>query len=112
MNPHINISLKNRSMNRSMVLTDGFTSFGRFLKNDICLGDPSISRDHGAFRYQFQVLSIEDYGSRNGTFVNGLRVRRKVLYTGDRVQIGPFEVLIESGSALTVPVFEQPGTGL
>ena len=104
MNPHINISLHEQALNRSIALDDGFTTFGRYLNSDICLEDPSISRDHGAFRYQFKVLSIEDHGSRNGTFVNGLRVKRKVLYTGDRVKIGPFEVLIEAGSEFTVPM--------
>jgi pSer/pThr/pTyr-binding forkhead associated (FHA) protein len=44
---------------------------------------------------------IEDHNSTNGIFVNGLKVKRQVLYTGDRVKVGPVEIYIQKGSTPT-----------
>lgn len=83
---------------QSCNLEHGFTRFGRGASNAICLDDPGVSRDHGTFYYRAGVLCIEDHSSKNGIFVNGMRVRRKVLYTGDFVLIGCFKAFIKHGS--------------
>jgi diguanylate cyclase (GGDEF)-like protein len=47
----------------------------------------SISRKHARLRYQGPVVTIEDLGSTNGTYVNGQPVHgRAALTTGDRFQ--------------------------
>jgi len=42
---------------------------------------------------------VEDHDSTNGIFVNGVRVKRQVLYAGDCVTAGPIEIYIQKGSA-------------
>ncbi|HYN20245.1 MAG TPA: GGDEF domain-containing protein [Thermoanaerobaculia bacterium] len=47
----------------------------------------SISRKHARLRYTGSVVTIEDLGSTNGTYVNGQAIHGKtVLRTGDRFQ--------------------------
>lgn len=98
--PEIVISHSASKMLRSFTLQDGFTTFGRLLNNEICMDDPSVSRDHGAFFFKRGVLTVEDYNSTNGTFMSGIKVRRKVLHDGDRLTVGPFEIHIKRGSEL------------
>ena len=52
-------------------------------------GSPSLSRHHATFRFSGDRATLEDAGSRNGTFVNGRRIERAVeLASGDRIQLG------------------------
>ena len=52
-------------------------------------GSPSLSRHHATFHFSGEVATLEDAGSRNGTFVNGRRIVHAVaLASGDRIQIG------------------------
>ena len=101
--PEILIKDQNELLIRSLILEDGFSTIGREPNNAIVLDHPSVSRDHGAFflRERFGILLVEDHGSTNGTFVNGMRVKRAILYTGDIVQMGDFQCYIRHGS--TVP---------
>jgi len=62
----------------------------------------SISRKHCAFVQKDGRLLVADLNSRNGTFVNDVRLepeKAKVLRSGDRVRIGSldFEIAIEVG---------------
>ncbi len=61
-----------------------------------------VSRQHCALIIEEQRVVLRDFGSKNGTYVNGERVEGSiVLQPGDHLQVGPlrFEVLIESLSA-------------
>ena len=68
---------------------------GRGTEADIWLEDPAISRLHARFaRRPDGRFYVEDLGSTNGTFVAGRKVEsRAELATGDRVQIGPNQLL-------------------
>jgi diguanylate cyclase (GGDEF)-like protein len=63
---------------------------GRAESSDLRLsGSPSLSRHHATFHFARDAASLEDAGSRNGTFVNGRRIDGAVeLASGDRIQIG------------------------
>ena len=84
-------------------LSKGRTQIGRGLGCGLRLEDQGVSRDHGAFTYYIGVLMVEDHDSTNGIFVNGARVKRQVLYAGDRVKVGPTEIYIQKGSAASSP---------
>ena len=85
----------------SLIVNEGSFSVGRVPDCSIVLPSPDISRDHGAFTHNslFGVLSVVDHHSKNGIFVNGIQVRRKVLYSGDVVRIGNYEILVRQGSS-------------
>ena len=80
-------------------LGKGQTLIGRGLGCGLRLDNQGVSRDHGAFSYYIGVLMVEDHDSTNGIFVNGNKIKRQVLYTGDRVTMGPVEIYIQRGSA-------------
>lgn len=76
---------------------------------DVTLEDPLISRRHAAIRPVGDTLEIEDLGSLNGTWVNGVRIEgRRGLEGGDLVQVGGASFEIErapagSGKTLIAP---------
>ena len=96
--PEIVITHEEAKMLRSFTLQDGFTTFGRFLDSEICMDDPSVSRDHGAFSFRRGVLMIEDHDSSNGILMNGIKIKRKVLHDGDRLTVGSFEIHVKRGT--------------
>jgi 2-polyprenyl-6-methoxyphenol hydroxylase-like FAD-dependent oxidoreductase len=64
---------------------------------DLTLEDSELSRRHAALRRVDGELEIEDLGSANGTFVNGLRIERPTrLRHGDRVQLGKSFIEVRS----------------
>lgn len=64
-------------------------TLGRELNNDIVINDPEISRKHVHLFVQGSVFVIEDLGSTNGTFVNGVRLTVPAsLRPGDAITFG------------------------
>ncbi len=63
---------------------------GRTSSNDISVGnDPFASRRHAVVKRIEKDYFIEDFGSRNGTFVNGERIYgRQKLRLGDHIFVG------------------------
>lgn len=60
---------------------------------DVAILDPKISRRHALVRIRQRVAWLEDLGSKNGTFVNGAPVEKRILEPGDRIELGPRVVL-------------------
>jgi pSer/pThr/pTyr-binding forkhead associated (FHA) protein len=69
-------------------LTKEVTMLGRDVTNDIPLGDAEISRQHARLTRTPGGMVLEDLGSTNGTFVNGERVTRVILKSGDEIRFG------------------------
>ncbi len=67
----------------------------------IVLGSERVSREHAVVRRIHSGLQIEDLGSRNGTWVNGTRIRYPtVLQSGDEILLGEdlLEVVIRQNA--------------
>ena len=61
---------------------------GRSSDLDMVLVEDMVSRKHAKITTDENVVSIQDLGSTNGTFVNGEKVRKAELKDGDRILIG------------------------
>jgi Nif-specific regulatory protein len=61
---------------------------GRSASNQLCIGDPSVSRQHCTIQPVDNRFSIRDLDSNNGTFVNGKRIGEVTLKDGDKIRIG------------------------
>jgi len=71
---------------------------GRHPENDLQITDPNVSRFHALVEPKGQGLLLRDLGSKNGTFVNGERIREAWLRAGDEVRVGKVRMrLVEEG---------------
>ena len=65
------------------------TQIGKGPRNDLVIADPSVSIAHSVLRREQDAYMIADLGSRNGTFVNGERVKAaRRLSHGDVIGMG------------------------
>lgn len=69
------------------LLSDELT-IGRAPPADVQIIDEGMSRRHARVTRQGEVMMLEDLGSRNGTFCNGVRITQHELREGDKVQLG------------------------
>ena len=80
---------------RSFSLTRDTTVVGRREDADFRIPLSDISRKHCRIIKDGELLTIEDLGSANGTFVNGKRIHDAELSPGDTLQIGPTQFLVQ-----------------
>jgi hypothetical protein len=67
---------------------------GRSTEGQACFDAEGVSREHARiWRSAKGAFHLEDLGSRNGTFVNDVRIKRRTLIIGDHVRLGPELVL-------------------
>ncbi len=72
---------------------------GRAKNCDIQLTDPNVSRRHAELRREDGAYWIVDLDSTNGVEVNGQRLERAKLESGDTIALGSTEIVFEISSA-------------
>ncbi len=101
---------------------------GRRPDNDLVLSDPKVSRRHAQLRLYRGHFMLVDLDSTSGTMVNGRRIRRTVLYPGDRIafagvsatygqrstrplgEVGPYAQSADLGDQSTLIIRRLKGT--
>ncbi len=78
-------------------LTGSQFSVGRDSANHLCLHDRAVSRRHFSISETDAAFHLVDLDSHNGTFVNGIPVRRKLLGHGDTIRVGHCELVFLIG---------------
>jgi pSer/pThr/pTyr-binding forkhead associated (FHA) protein len=73
-------------------------TIGRAPNADFIVDATLVSRLHCRLSAGATELQVEDLESTNGTFVNGERVERAALKSGDRLGVGEVEFLISRAS--------------
>lgn len=69
---------------------------GRGADCDISIKDMYLSVEHFQIWYEDGVWYIGDMGSKNGTFLNEVRLKKvKTLHTGDEISFGGLQVIFE-----------------
>jgi DNA-binding winged helix-turn-helix (wHTH) protein len=87
---------------REYALADGKHVVGREPGLSIRLDSPKVSRRHATVTVRGTRATIADLGSKNGTFVRGLRLVQPVaLEPGDAVRIGGFRLVFHVAAELT-----------
>jgi pSer/pThr/pTyr-binding forkhead associated (FHA) protein len=72
------------------------STIGRAIGCTIRIPSSAVSRLHCRLRIEHGVVTVEDLGSINGTFLNGARVRAiETVRPGDHLMVGPATFLIE-----------------
>ncbi|HUC37158.1 MAG TPA: DUF3662 and FHA domain-containing protein [Acidimicrobiales bacterium] len=88
----------------SLVLPDGSrfvlgtepAVIGRLPECTVVLSDSNVSRRHAEVRRQGNEVVLFDLGSTNGTRVNGVPVRERVLADGDEISVGTTPIRFEA----------------
>ena len=81
------------------ILPGNIKTIGRAVRADFTVDAALVSRIHCRLTAGATEIEVVDLGSTNGTFVNGVRIRkRKTVKAGDRLGIGRVELLVESTS--------------
>jgi adenylate cyclase len=77
---------------RTFELRDGVTTIGRTQDNGVFILDKSLSRRHAQVEVAGGRAVLTDLESKNGTLVNGARVTRCDLRSGDTVKCGDVQL--------------------
>lgn len=82
-------------------------TIGRDPACDIQLLDAAISRQHCVIEKEGRSFVLKDF-SRNGTFVNAKRIALTRLHEGDRIQVGPWQLIFSlNGNETTAETFVE-----
>ncbi len=81
---------------RVLDLADGaHLLFGRSRTANVQIESDRVSRLHAQFQRRGATVTVEDAGSRNGTWVNGQLVQgERALASGDEVVVGPLTIVV------------------
>jgi DNA-binding NtrC family response regulator len=71
--------------------------------NALVLRDPAVSRYHVELRAAADGIAVVDLGSRNGTWVSGIRVERATVPPGTRLRIGDTTLALDDAGAKIAP---------
>ena len=74
-------------------LTKTVTTLGRQLENDIVFHEEFLSRFHAEIVHENDKYVLYDKDSTSGTFVNGRRIDRCVLNSGDLVSLANIYIM-------------------
>jgi len=112
MNPRL-VAMTGPLKGTVFTLTESETSIGRESSNRLSISDIALSRRHCLLSREGEQFKIGDLESRNGTFVNSLPVKERILEHGDHIKLGDsvFLFLLHEGevpvSATPVPLNED-----
>jgi len=88
----------------------GEVKLGRLPGLWISLLDTKVSREHCRIYLQATGWIVEDLESRNGTYVNTQRIKKRLLQPGDRLRLGQTEFEYSNAAAgAPVPPASVPG---
>jgi pSer/pThr/pTyr-binding forkhead associated (FHA) protein len=74
-------------------------TMGRAARADFIVDAPLVSRLHCRLNLDERGrLEVEDLGSTNGTWVNGRKVKRSPLKSGDKLKVGRVEFAVSAAA--------------
>jgi pSer/pThr/pTyr-binding forkhead associated (FHA) protein len=83
-------------------LTKKVTTFGRQLENDLVFHEDFLSRFHAEIVYEDDTYVLCDKESTSGTFVNGRKIDRCVLNSGDLISLANILIMfVNNNSKIT-----------
>lgn len=97
-----------KSAGRSITVKHGKLLIGRAEECDIRPLGEEVSRRHCAVVEEAGGLTVEDLRSRNGTYVNGVKIETKVTVAdGDIVRVGPLELKVSLAVPQAAPAVDD-----
>jgi DNA-binding winged helix-turn-helix (wHTH) protein len=94
---------------REIALADGENILGRGADSLVWIDAQSVSRRHARLMVASGLATLEDLGSKNGTFVNGIRLSAPVaLRDGDELRVGSIPMTLRVHA---IPASTETATG-
>jgi pSer/pThr/pTyr-binding forkhead associated (FHA) protein len=89
-------------VNRQVIpLSKGTTTLGRHLENDVVIHEDFLSRYHSEIILEDGQYVLYDKGSTGGTYVNGKKVDRCILNSGDLISLVNIQIMfVDNNSSL------------
>ena len=78
------------------LLPNSIKTIGRAPRADFVVDAALVSRIHCRLTLDDSGLGVEDLESTNGTFVNGRKIQRAPLLSGDTLKVGRVEFSVKS----------------
>jgi hypothetical protein len=91
--PKLVLKYENDILQETMVGREP-VGIGRSPENKLVIDNPAVSHHHACVKDENGRLMLEDFGSLNGTYVNGRRVKMVSLKAGDTVSIGKHKIVV------------------
>jgi len=92
---------------RPVPLLQGANVIGRGTDAAIQIDSPGMSRYHARIVVAVDGVTLEDLGSKNGSYVNGVRVASRRLADGDEIRLGAtimtFRIASQTSQTETLP---------
>lgn len=94
--PLVTLELKNTGQQIPVLFWEN--SIGRSKGSDICVDDPTVSRDHCVLLRRQEGWMVSDIGSKGGTYVNGKRTHdRTQVLIDDEITVGSTTFVLKRG---------------
>ena len=92
---------------KSVEITTALT-IGSRPDSDLRLEDPTVSRKHAEISRTAEGFLLQDLGSTNGTFLNGVQVDRAYLRDGAVVTVGETSMVFGTGEDIALKAGQEP----
>jgi pSer/pThr/pTyr-binding forkhead associated (FHA) protein len=86
--------------NKVIELGEEEVIIGRTPECGICLSIENVSRRHARVIFRNEEYFVEDLGSTNGTYVNGIKIVKCVLRNSDQINIAGVKILFTEDKTL------------
>jgi pSer/pThr/pTyr-binding forkhead associated (FHA) protein len=80
-------------------LAQAIINIGRRFENQIAIDDPRVSRFHARLCAVDGRYVLFDLDSSGGTYVNGARISKSILYPGDEISLAGFAMVYRQHDA-------------
>ena len=68
---------------------------GRTIDCEVHLSVNNVSRRHALISFRNEEYQIEDLGSTNGTYVNGIKIEKCILRNNDQIEIAGVKIIFK-----------------
>jgi len=89
------VLFKKDGSQKAFSLPSDTTVIGRRHDCDLCIPLMVVSKRHCQLNQNKEAVKIRDLDSRNGTFLNGKRIKETTVQPGDYIKIGPLTFLLQ-----------------
>ncbi|MGD8403223.1 MAG: FHA domain-containing protein [Anaerolineales bacterium] len=98
--PHTNQNVASLVVNKQVIpLSKRITKLGRHLENDIVFHEEFLSRYHAEIILENGQYVLYDRNSTSGTYVNGKKIDRCVLNSGDLISLVNIQIMFVNNNS-------------